>query len=93
MLRIALVLVTAATLSLAAAAGAEGPSTTADTEMLRWNVGIPGFGGFFYDEAGLPTVHLLDPAADGAARETFGATSRCGKGSGSSASSGSGRAD
>jgi len=73
MLRIALVLVTAATLSLAAAAGAEGPSSTADTEMLRWNAGIPGFGGFFYDEAGLPTVHLLNPADDGAARETFGA--------------------
>jgi hypothetical protein len=76
MLRIALVLATAATLFLAPAMGAEGLSYSADTEMLRWNAGIPGFGGFFYDEAGLPTVHLLDPANpanDSAVRETFGA--------------------
>lgn len=71
MLRIALVLA-AATLCLASASAQE-PPLTLDTEMLRWNGEIPGFGGFFYDEAGLPTVHLLDPANDGAARETFGA--------------------
>lgn len=71
MLRIALVLAAATTLSLATA-GAQEPPLTVDTEMLRWNDQIPGFGGFFYDEAGLPTVHLLDPANDGAARETFG---------------------
>ncbi|HKV11971.1 MAG TPA: hypothetical protein VJ725_27750, partial [Thermoanaerobaculia bacterium] len=62
----------AATLSLATA-GAQEPPLTVDTEMLRWNDEIPGFGGFFYDEAGLPTVHLLDPENAGAARETFGA--------------------
>ena len=73
MLRIALVLATAMTLTLAAPAGAEAPSSTVDAEMLRWNDEVPGFGGFFYDEAGLATVHLLDPANDGAARETFGA--------------------
>lgn len=73
MLRIALVLATAGTLVLATPAGAEPPASTVDTEMLRWNDEVPGFGGFFYDEAGLATVHLLDPADDGAARETFGA--------------------
>lgn len=72
MLRIALVLAAATILPLAAAGAQELPSTV-DTEMLRWNDEIPGFGGFFYDEAGLPTVHLLDPENAGAARETFGA--------------------
>lgn len=73
MLRIALVLATVVTLTLAAPVGAEAPSATVDTEMLRWNDEVPGFGGFFYDETGLATVYLLDPANDGAARETFGA--------------------
>ena len=72
MFRIALVLAAAACLVFSAPSGAEPPSSTADTEMLRWNDSIPGFGGFFYDEAELPTVYLLDPADDGAARETFG---------------------
>lgn len=71
MLRIALVLAAATILPLAAAGAQELPATV-DTEMLRWNDEIPGFGGFFYDEAGLPTVHLLDPENAGAARETFG---------------------
>ena len=71
MLRIALVLA-AATLCLAAASAQE-PPLTLDTEMLRWNDEIPGFGGFFQDEAEVPTVYLLDPANDGAAREIFGA--------------------
>lgn len=72
MLRIALVLAAAAGLTLAAPAFAEPPSFTADTRMLRWNGEIRGFGGFFYDEEEIPTVHLLDPADDGAARAAFG---------------------
>lgn len=73
MLRTALALIPAVALLLAAPLPAQEPPLTVDTEMLRWNDGIPGFGGFFYDDAGLPTVYLLDPSQDGAARETFGA--------------------
>lgn len=39
------------------------PSTSSDRELLRLGADIEGFGGYFFDSDGHPTVFLRDPAA------------------------------
>ncbi|HEX6904930.1 MAG TPA: trypsin-like serine protease [Thermoanaerobaculia bacterium] len=44
-----------------------------DDELVRMGKSIPGFGGLFYDEEGIPNVYLLDPARVGPVVKSLGA--------------------
>ncbi|HEV2847109.1 MAG TPA: hypothetical protein VG477_19790 [Thermoanaerobaculia bacterium] len=56
----------------AVAAPVELAAGPGDDELVRIGKSIPGFGGYFYDEEGRPTVYLLDPGAVGPVAKSLG---------------------